>query len=105
MFVGTWCEKSIKCISIIFCSITGLNIFFLSATIIAVAYIGTYVAKDFIPTNLSLFFQFLTFVNLHTSNSHISGSTEDILIFFHQFKGNFILFNCVVFSQIVQKTT
>ena len=47
-------------------------------TIIAVAYIGTYVAKDFIPTTLSLFFRFSTFVNLHTSNGHISGSTEDI---------------------------
>ena len=47
-------------------------------TIIAVAYIVTYVAKDFIPTTLSLFFQISTFINLHTSNCHISGSTEDI---------------------------
>ena len=48
--------------------------FFLPA-IIAVAYAETYVAKDIIPTTLSLFFRFLTFINLHTSNSHISGST------------------------------
>ena len=32
--------------------------YFFLPTIIAVAYIGTYVAKDFIPTTLSLFFRF-----------------------------------------------